>query len=86
MEASTFPEKNAIALVQFLSIMDILAFDDRAAAEYGKICVELRKMGTPIGTMDMLIAAHARAEELILVTNNMREFERVSGLKLENWV
>lgn len=84
--ASAYPEKNQVALVQFLSIFDILAFDDKAATEYGKICACLRKQGKPIGTMDMLIAAHALAGGFILVTNNTREFERVENLQLENWV
>ncbi len=86
VEASTYPEKNALALNQFLSIVDILPFDDEAAVEYGKICATLRRKGTPIGTMDMLIAAHAKAKGLIIVTNNVREFERVEDLGLENWV
>lgn len=85
VEASAYPEKNAVALMQFLSIMEILPFDDRAAAEYGKICAKLKKQGTPIGTMDMLIAAHARVSGLVLVTNNVREFTRVEDLRVENW-
>ena len=86
VEASQYPEKNAIALNQFLSIVDILPFDDDAAAEYGKICATLRRQGTPIGVMDMLIAAHAKAKRLILVSNNVKEFARVEGLELKNWV
>ena len=86
VEASVYPEKNAIALNQFLSIVDILPFDDEAAAEYGKICAALRRQGTPIGAMDMLLAAHAKTKGLIIVTNNVREFERVDGLGLENWI
>jgi tRNA(fMet)-specific endonuclease VapC len=86
VEASAYPEKNALALNQFLSIVEILAFDDEAAAEYGKICATLRRQGTPIGPLDMLIAAHAKAKGLIVVTNNIREFERVPGLEIENWV
>ena len=85
VEKSMNPEKNSMALLQFLSILDILPFDDLAAVEYGKICAYLQKRGTPIGTMDMLIAAHAKIENLIIVTNNVREFERVSDLKIENW-
>lgn len=85
VEASAYPEKNALALNQFLSIVDILPFDDEAAVEYGKICASLRRQGTPIGTMDMLIAAHARAKGLVIVTNNVREFQRVEGIGLENW-
>lgn len=85
VEASAFPERNALALTQFLSIVDILPFDDESAAEYGKICAALKKQGTPIGIMDTLIAAHARAKKLIVVTNNVREFERVDGIIIENW-
>lgn len=85
VEKSMNPEKNSMALLQFLSILDILPFDDLAAVEYGKICAYLQKHGTPIGTMDMLIAAHAKIENLIIVTNNVREFERVPDLKIENW-
>ena len=85
VEKSMNPEKNSMALLQFLSILDILPFDDLAAVEYGKICAYLQERGTPIGTMDMLIAAHAKIENLIIVTNNVREFERVPDLKIENW-
>ena len=85
VQASANIEKNAVSLLKFLSIVDIIPFDSGAAVEYGKICADLRKKGTPIGTMDMLIAAHARAENLIVVTHNTREFERVEGLQLEDW-
>ena len=85
VEKSAWPEKNAAALMQFLSILEVLPFDDLAAVEYGKICAALQRKGTPIGAMDMLIAGHARAEGATLVTNNTREFERVEGLALENW-
>lgn len=85
VEKSASPEKNTAALMQFLAIMDVLPFDDAAAAEYGKICAYLQRQGTPIGTMDMLIAGHAKAEGLVLVTNNVREFERVPDLEIENW-
>lgn len=85
VEKSAHPEKNTLALMQFLSILEVLPFDDLAAVEYGKLCAHLQKQGAPIGTMDMLIAAHALAEDLILVTNNTREFARVPGLRLENW-
>jgi len=86
VEASAFPEKNAIALNQFLSILDILPFDDRAAVEYGKIYAVLKKKGNLTGKMDALIAAHARSAGLVVVTNNTREFERIEGLRIENWV
>ena len=85
VEKSAYPAKNRVALLQFLAILDILPFDDLAAVEYGKICSYLQQQGTPIGTMDMLIAGHAKATGTILVTNNVREFERVPNLKIENW-
>lgn len=85
VQASSNIERNTISLMKFLSIVEILPFDSNSAEEYGKICADLRKKGTPIGNMDMLISAHAKSEGLIVVTNNTREFERVEGLKLENW-
>lgn len=85
VEKSLFPERNRAALMQFISILDVLPFDDLAAVKYGEICAHLQKIGKPIGTMDMLIAGHAKAEQMILVTNNVREFERVPGLEIENW-
>ena len=85
VQASANVEKNTIALTKVLAIVEILPFDDEAAVEYGKIRADLRKKGTPIGDMDMLIAAHAKARGLTVVTNNTRELERVDGLKLENW-
>ncbi|MCM1024055.1 MAG: type II toxin-antitoxin system VapC family toxin [Prevotella sp.] len=85
VQASANAERNAVALLKFLAVTDVLPFDNAAAAEYGKIRADLRKKGTPIGAMDMLIAAHARAEKLTVVTHNTREFERVEGLTLEDW-
>ena len=69
----------------FLSPISVLDFDTYAAEEYGKIRADLKRKGTPIGPMDMLIAAHVKAEDLILVTNNTREFERVEDLEVEDW-
>ena len=85
VEKSASRDKNAAALLKFLTVLTVLPFDELAAAEYGKICAYLQRLGTPIGTMDMLIAAHAKTENLILVTNNTREFIRVPDLQLENW-
>lgn len=85
VEKSSYPDKNRMALIRFLSILKILPFDDMAAAEYGKICAYLQKQGTSIGTMDMLIAGHAKTHHLILVTNNTREFMRIPELQIENW-
>ena len=83
---SLYPEKNTSALMKLLSVLSVEYFDDYAAIEYGRICAYLQKQGTLIGTMDMLIAGHARSRDYILVTNNMREFKRVPDLKLENWI
>ena len=83
---SQFPEKNKIALIEFLSIFNILPFDDTDAVEFGMIKTDLEKKGRIIGPMDLLIAGQAKSKKLILVTNNIKEFERVEGLKIENWV
>ena len=85
VQASANIERNTIALLKFLAIVDVLPFENKAAAEYGKIRTDLKKKGTPIGTMDMLIAAHGRAENLTVVTHNTREFERVEALLLDDW-
>ena len=86
VEKSAQPERNRLALSMMLSSIEIVAFDDSAAADYGEIRASLEKGGTPIGSLDMLIAAHARSSGCTLVTNNTKEFCRVEGLKLANWV
>ena len=83
---SANPAKNQQALIRFLLLINVLPFDANAATKYGEIREHLQKKGTPIGALDMLIASHAKAEDLILVTNNLKEFERVPGLKVENWI
>ena len=83
---SSKPEQNREALMLLLSRIAILPFDVRAAMEYGRIRDDLTRKGTLIGANDLLIAAHACALGLTLITNNTREFERVEGLKIENWV
>lgn len=85
MKHSSNPLKNEQALLRFLAPLSILPFGPTAASEYGEIRSYLQSRGTPIGPLDMLIAGHARAENLVLVTNNVREFERVPNLSLENW-
>ena len=85
VEKSMAIEKNRVAITMFLSPISILDFDVYAAEEYGRIRADLERKGTPIGPMDMLIAAHAKSEDLILVTNNTREFERVNDLTVEDW-
>lgn len=85
MKHSSNPTKNEQALLRFLLPFTILPFDASAAFEYGEIREYLQEKGTPIGPLDMLIAAHARSENMVLVTNNVREFERVPELEVENW-
>ncbi len=85
VEKSQATERNRVALTLFLSSIAILPFDNYAAEEYGKVRADLERRGTPIGSMDMLIAGHARSEGLILVTNNTREFLRVEELEIEDW-
>jgi len=82
---SSRPEQNKLAILEFLAPLEILAYDDMAAQEYGKVRLYLEKQGTLIGSMDMLIAAHALSLNCILVTNNEREFRRIPALKIENW-
>ncbi len=85
MKHSSDPVKNEQALLRFLAPLSILPFGAAAASEYGDLRAYLQRQGTPIGPLDMLIAAHARAENMTLVTNNVREFVRVPDLEIENW-
>jgi tRNA(fMet)-specific endonuclease VapC len=78
--------QNLTALSQFAARLEILPFGEKAAAHYGQLRAELEKTGTPCGPHDMQIGGHARSEGLILVTNNMREFTRMPGLRTENWI
>jgi tRNA(fMet)-specific endonuclease VapC len=71
---------------EFLSPLEVLLYDEAAARVYGTIRPQLEKSGKPIGPLDQLIAAHALSNDLVLVTNNEKEFKRVKGLKVENWV
>jgi len=86
IQKSSNIEKNTKALTQILALLEVLPFDDTCALEYGYIRAYLEKRGTPIGNMDILIASHAKAKEMTLVTNNTKEFIRVPNLKIENWV
>ena len=83
---SSKPQQNNEALQSFVAPLEILPFDDRAACRYGEIRAHLEKKGQPIGSLDMLIAAHASSLALTLVTNNLREFKKVPGLTAESWV
>jgi tRNA(fMet)-specific endonuclease VapC len=83
---SKYPDRNRIALLEFLFPFLLLDFDQIAAVQYGLIRASLESRGRPIGAMDMLLAAQARSRDFVLVTNNEKEFRRVEGLKIENWV
>ncbi len=78
--------KNLVQVDDFLSRLVILDYDSQAGSHYGNIYADLTKKGNVISENDMHIAGHARSRGLILVTNNLREFERVEGLRLDNWV
>jgi len=83
---SSKPEQNRIALMQFIAPLEILPYGDEASQYYGELRAHLEKQGTPIGSLDMLIAAHALSIPCTLVTNNEKEFIRIPDLKIENWV
>jgi tRNA(fMet)-specific endonuclease VapC len=78
-------EENLLVLQRFFQPFRTLAFDDRAAEEYGLIRADLERLGTPIGPNDLLIAASARAHDATLVSHNVRELSGVVGLRLEDW-
>ncbi len=83
---SSNPDKNKLALAQFLAPVEIMDYNDLAAQHYGQIRASLESKGTPIGALDTFIAAHAKSLNYVLVSNNTREFARVEGLNVENWV
>uniref|UniRef100_UPI004056AE10 type II toxin-antitoxin system tRNA(fMet)-specific endonuclease VapC n=1 Tax=Candidatus Electronema sp. TaxID=2698783 RepID=UPI004056AE10 len=84
-ECSQQPERNLADMEAMAARLEVLPFDNRAASHFGQVRAELRRAGQPIGPYDMMIAGHARSLGLILVTNNLKEFIRVQGLRLENW-
>lgn len=84
--AKSRSDRNRHALEKFLAPLDVLPFDEAAMLEYGRLRADLERLGKPIGALDTLIAAHALALDCVLVSNNLREFERVPKLRLENWV
>ncbi len=85
-ERSAQVERNLHDIEGLVARIDVVAFDGRAAQHFGELRAELYQIGKPIGPYDMMIAGHARSLGLTLVTNNMKEFQRVPGLRLENWV
>jgi len=84
-DKSADPARNHRQLDQFFLTLPVLPFDRSSAVEYGDIRMTLERAGTPIGPLDLLIAAHARALQLTLVTNNLKEFSRVPNLKVADW-
>ena len=83
---SQHPEKNQAALDEFVLPLEIASFDREAARVYGQVRATLEKKGTPIGSLDMLIGAHALALGATLATNNTREFSRIKGLSVVDWL
>jgi tRNA(fMet)-specific endonuclease VapC len=85
-EKSSDISRNTKVVEDFVSRLAVLPYDDKAAWHYGNIRATLEKQGQTIGVNDLHIAAQARSSGLVLVSNNMREFERVQGVRVENWV
>lgn len=83
---SQFRTKSLAAIGAIAETLEVLPFDDAAARAYGPLRAELERQGRPIGALDTLIAAHALALDATLVTHNTAEFQRVPGLRLEDWV
>lgn len=77
---------NRSALEKFLAPLEVMAFGADAIWHYGQLRTALERTGTPVGALDTLIAAHALSLDVTLVSNNLREFQRVDGLRCENWV
>ena len=86
VEKSARVTQNRNIVEEFVARLEIQPFSVDAAAHYGQIRAALERAGRPVGLHDMLIGAHARSEGLTLVTNNRREFDRIPGLAVENWV
>ncbi len=85
-EKSSNPERNLADVEGFAARLEVLSYDPTAAAHTGQLRAELARAGTPIGPYDQMIAGHARSQGLIVVTNNLREFDRVPGLRVVDWV
>jgi tRNA(fMet)-specific endonuclease VapC len=85
-EKSARQIENIKVVEQFAARVDVLPFGERAATHYGQIRADLERAGHPIGFHDMMIRGHARSEGLTLVSNNVREFQHIEGLRIDNWV
>lgn len=86
VDKSSAVEKNQLIIDDFISRLSVIKLDEKAAQSYGKIRSILEKKGTTIGLMDLMIAAHCLSLDYTLITNNIKEFERIPYLKYENWV
>lgn len=84
-EKSTQSARNLADIEALAARLDVVPFDSEAAIHFGQVRAELANSGKLIGPYDLMIAGHARSRGLILVTNNLREFKRVPGLRVENW-
>lgn len=85
-EKSAAPQRNLAVVEGFAARLEVLAYDAQGAAHTAQVRAELARAGTPIGPYDQMIAGHARSRGLVLVTNNLREFQRVPGLRIEDWL
>jgi tRNA(fMet)-specific endonuclease VapC len=85
-EKSSAPDRSLAVVEDFCSRLEVLSYGSKAAQHHGQIRSALERQGQPIGVNDLHIASHGRSEGLTLVSNNLREFQRVEGLLLENWV
>ncbi len=85
-EKSKFKAKNREKVKRFVSTFEIISFDEKVCTAYAKIRHSLERLGTPVGPMDLLISSIGLAYNFTVVTNNIKEFKRVKGLKLQNWV
>ena len=86
VERSARPEQNLAALHEFILPLEVAPYDDASAMRYGAVRAALAKQGQAIGSLDTPIAAHALSLDGVLVTHNLREFSRVAGLRLEDWL
>ncbi len=84
-EKSSQTERNLSVIEGLAARLEVMPFDEKAAAHFGQLRAELAKAGKSIGPYDLMIAGHARALGLVLITNNLKEFQRVPGLRLDNW-
>jgi tRNA(fMet)-specific endonuclease VapC len=85
-EASVAVDRNLRVIEGFAARLEMMPYDNEAAAHTGQLRAELKRAGRPIGPYDEMIAGHARAKGLVVITNNMKQFENVPGLRLANWV